>query len=57
MYTLHTDVMVFWWVEFRDTSAAAVVARLSRPLNFSIALREKERETERERESMRITTS
>ena len=47
MYTLDTDVMVFWWVEFSDTSAAAVVARLSRPLNFSIALREREIERER----------
>ena len=54
MYTLDTDVMVFWWVEFRDMSAAAVVARLSRPLNFSIALRERERERE---QCMRITTS
>ena len=34
-------VMAFWWVDCIEVSAVPVVARLSRPLNFSMALRER----------------
>ena len=35
--------MAFWWVESSSTSLPPALARLSRPLNLSIALEERER--------------
>ena len=37
-------VMAFWWVESSSMSSVPDAARLSRPLNLSIALEIKERE-------------